>query len=250
MNEQTRIVILAAGKGKRMGADVPKVLLSVGGVPMILRLVGSVERAGFGKPIIVIGHGCEAVRSTVGERAIFVLQKEQRGTGHAVSVVQSAVGGAKNIVVLYGDHPFISAESICRVIKLRRPSPVALMTTTVSDFHDWRRVFEHWGRILKDARGEIVGIKEWKDATDEERRITEVNPGLYCFDSDWLWQHIGELQDTNAQQEFYLTDLVHIAVGQGHRIPTLLIAPEEALGVNSPDELAIAEEITKTHPRV
>ena len=194
---------------------------------------------------MVIGHGCEAVRDMVGSDAIFVLQEKQLGTGHALSTAREAVSGASNIVVLYGDHPFVSSNAISDVVSLREQTgaPIAMMTTIVPDWHDWRFVFRCWGRILRDQNNKIVGIREWKDANDKEKEIKELNPGLYCFESGWLWKNIDGLECNNAQNEYYITDLVSMAVGQGHKIQSLFLPPEHSVGVNTKEELEIAERI-------
>jgi len=220
MNKSTKVVILAAGKGARIGSALPKVLLPVGKVPMVLRLLDSVRNSEVDtKPIMVIGHGCEAVRDMVGSDAIFVLQEKQLGTGHALSTAREAVSGASNIVVLYGDHPFVSSNAISDVVSLREQTgaPIAMMTTIVPDWNDWRFVFRCWGRILRDQNNKIADIREWKDANDKEKEIKELNPGLYCFESGWLWKNIDGLECNNAQNEYYITDLVSMAVGQGSR---------------------------------
>lgn len=245
---KTKVIILAAGIGKRMGSDFPKVVLPVAGVPMITRLLRAVEKSGvMGKPIVVIGHGIEQVCEAVGDAATCVMQHEQLGTGHAVKVTMGVAVDADQVVVLYGDHPFISAKVIQDVVALREHTnaTIAMMTTTVPHFDDWYRMFEHWGRIIRNKDQKIDGIHEYKDATKEERAIKELNPGFYCFESKWLWEHIDQLKNKNAQGEFYITDLVHIAVRDGQEIATLPIPPEEAIGVNSKDELAIAEKIAK-----
>ncbi|MFH1236514.1 MAG: NTP transferase domain-containing protein [Parcubacteria group bacterium] len=244
----TKIIILAAGKGKRMASELPKVLLRVGGVPMITRLLDAVHEAKITEqPIVVIGHGLDYVCAEIGDRAMCVMQHEQLGTGHAVQVAKESLRGADQIVVLYGDHPFVSPSVIHDVISLREQTKatIAMMTTTVPDFEDWRRVFITFAKIIRDDRGGIIGIREYKDCTPEEKEILEINPGFYCFDGSWLLEHIDKIGNENVQGEFYLTDLIKTAFDEKKKIATLPIPPEEAVGVNSREELEIANQLAK-----
>ncbi len=231
-----------------MGADLPKTLLPVAGKPILQHLMESVRASGVdGDPIVVIGHEGNKLCEYFGEHCRYVVQEEQLGTGHAVMVCKEAVGDADAVIVLYGDHPFISAESLQRLARKHEETNgvLTMMTTTVPSFSDWYKVFEHWGRILRDGHGHVVGIREYRDAMESERGILEVNPALYCFQAHWLWENITQLKNFNAQGEYYLTDLIELAVAQGHEIQTLSIAPEEAIGLNTQEELALAEKIYK-----
>ena len=118
-----------------------------------------------------------------------------------------------------------------------------MMTTTVQDFEDWRRPFYDFGRIVRNAGGEVVGIVEKKDATPEQLSIKELNPALFCFDAQWLWKYLPNIQNKNAQGEYYLTDLIHMAIGDGFRIASMNIDPLESIGVNTPEHLALAERL-------
>jgi bifunctional UDP-N-acetylglucosamine pyrophosphorylase/glucosamine-1-phosphate N-acetyltransferase len=124
-----------------------------------------------------------------------------------------------------------------------RGNIITMMTVVVPSFAEWHQVFEHWGRILRGTDGHIAGIREFKDASDEEKAITEVNPSLFCFAAKWLWENIEKLRNSNVAKEYYLTDLVGLAVTQGQKISSLTIAPEEAVGINTPAEREIAEKI-------
>jgi bifunctional UDP-N-acetylglucosamine pyrophosphorylase/glucosamine-1-phosphate N-acetyltransferase len=248
--QQFRIVILAAGKGKRMNSDLPKTLIPIAGKPILQRLMESVKASGVdGIPVVVVGHEREKVCETFNEECEYVIQEAQLGTGHAVMCCQDAVKDAENVIVLYGDHPFISAKTIQKLAELHASSGgvMTMMTTIVPSFDDWYTVFSHWGRILRDAHGHLLGIRQFKDAMESERDIREVDPALYCFKAPWLWENINQLKNFNAQGEYYLTDMLELAVTQKHDVASLQVPPEEAIGVNTPEELAVAENIFETH---
>jgi bifunctional UDP-N-acetylglucosamine pyrophosphorylase/glucosamine-1-phosphate N-acetyltransferase len=248
--ENFRIVILAAGKGKRMNFNLPKTLIPISGKPILQRLMESVNASKVdGVPVVVVGHEREQVCESFQGSCEYVVQEEQLGTGHAVMCCRGALLGTQNVIVLYGDHPFISAPTIQRLAGLHTNSGgvMTMMTTVVPSFDDWYHVFSHWGRILRDAHGHLLGIRQFKDAMESERNICEVDPALYCFQASWLWENIHQLKNFNAQREYYLTDMLELAVTQKHDIASLQVPPEEAVGVNTAEELAVAEQIFQTH---
>lgn len=237
-----QIIVLAAGQGKRMGTPaLPKVLTPLKGKPLIEHLLAAVKQSGVDpKPVIVIGQHAEKVRTALGEGYTYVTQAEQLGTGHAVGCARDAVASnTKDIMVLYGDHPYVSAETIAQIIAThqREKAVLTMATVQVADFNDWRDGFKHFGRILRDASGTIQAIVEVKDATIEQQEIKELNSAYYCFQVDWLWPRLAQLRNQNSQSEYYLTDLVGMATSEGKKITTVSIAPKEALGVNSKAEL-------------
>lgn len=241
----TKILILAAGKGTRMGGDLPKVLVPLHGKPLIYHLLENIK--GTAETLLVVGFKAEEVMETVGDRYDYVFQKETLGTGHAVLSAKEFLekNSVGELVVLYGDHPFIRRKSIENLLEQHRKnaSPISMMTTLVSDFDDWRKSFLHWGRILRDENGNISAIREYKDCTPEEHTIRELNPGVYCFRSSWLWPRLEKIKNHNAQQEYYLTDVVEMAMQEGVQIPTSFISSEECIGVNSLEELRLAEKV-------
>jgi bifunctional UDP-N-acetylglucosamine pyrophosphorylase / glucosamine-1-phosphate N-acetyltransferase len=235
-----KIIILAGGKGTRMDADIPKVLVEVSEEPMIEHLLRVIED----KPMVVVGFQSEKVKDQLGDRVEYVLQKEQLGTGHAVACAQNQLRSFEGpIVVLYGDHPLVSKGTIDKLFKLYHESKanVSMLTTELSDFDDWREGFHSFGRIIREGNN-IVAIREMKDSSEEEKNIKEVNPGYYCFDSQWLWENIDKLRNENNQNEYYLTDLVELAVAQNDFIPSFKVEAKECLGVNTKEQLKLIEK--------
>lgn len=249
MSNQTpnvRAVILAAGQGKRMNSTMLKVMHEVHGKPMIDYVVGTVEKAGLAKPVVVVCATDPAVQDFLGDRAEYVVQKDRLGTGHAVSMAEPVLKNtADHIVVLYGDMPLISPESIKRLVErhLERDNTVTIMTVTVPDYTEWREAFYSFGRIVRGQDGHIVRITEKKDASEVELEIKELNPGIYCFKNEWLLKNLSTLKNTNAQQEYYITDLIGEAIRQGQKISSISIEPKEAVGVNSPADLESAKNL-------
>lgn len=240
-----RFIILAAGKGTRMKQELHKALTPIGGKPILQHLYESVMDSKLdGVPIIVIAPDQPKLCEQWGGVCEYVIQQEQLGTAHAVSVCQDVVTDVDAIIVLYGDHPFISAQTLCDLAALheKKGGVLSMMTTLVSSFEAWP-AYAHWGRIIRDRHGHVTAIREYKDAMESERAITEVNPALYCFDATWLWENIRQVKNFNANGEYYLTDLVELAVAQGHEIESMNIPPEQAVGVNTQEERAIVEEL-------
>jgi bifunctional UDP-N-acetylglucosamine pyrophosphorylase/glucosamine-1-phosphate N-acetyltransferase len=241
-----KIIILAAGKGARMKSDLPKALNPIKGEPMINYLIRSVKWSGVDeRPIVVVSPDNKNLisRALKNFNCCYAVQKEQLGTGHAVSSARRLAAGAERIIVLYGDHPFLKKETINKMTASDK-SVITLATVKIKDFKDWRNSFSHWGRIIRKS-GEIAGIVEFKDATDKEKEIKELNPALYSFDAEWLWKNLKKLKNENAQGEYYLTDLIKLAFKEGKKIKSFEIDPREAIGINSKEELEVAEGLIK-----
>ena len=242
----TQIIILAAGKGTRMGSELPKVLVPLNGKPMIHYLIESVMAAKPElKPIVVVSPDNKEIISQAlsAYELEYAIQEQQLGTGHAVACARELVDAkAENILVLYGDHPFLRSESISAFLKLS-PEALTIMPTILPDFEGWHHNFYGWGRIVRNQTGEVRAIVELKDANEEEKLITEVNPGFMCFNKNWLFANIDKLRDDNKAHEFYLTDMVKIAFEKDFSVSTITIEPHEAMGINSPEELSIAESL-------
>ncbi len=243
--EDTQIIVLAAGRGKRMqNSTLPKVLAPLHGQPLIDYIVATLQQSNVHiPPLFVVGHGAEHIRSHLGEHFTYVHQAEQRGTGHAVRIARPAIPThAQRVLVLYGDKPFIKAETIQKIVQRHRTtgSTITLTTVQVPHYRDRYEVFFNCGRIIRNTDGSIEKIIELKDATDIERHITEVNTSNMCFDTDWLRQNIDTLRNDNVQGEYYLTDLLHSAFQQGEKVTALPINPAEGIGINTAGQLAAA----------
>jgi len=229
-------VVLAAGLGKRMKSKLHKVLHPVCGKPMVGHVLDAVAEAGCGRTIVVVGHGAEAVKSFVGERAECVLQAEQLGTGHAVLQAGALIGGEDGTtVVVCGDTPLIRPETIRDMLETHERSGAAA-TLLTADVPDPTGL----GRIIRGADGHVVRIVEHKDCNEDELKITEINAGTYCFDNRKLFEALGKVKNDNAQGEYYLTDVIGILHGAGETIAAYRTPdPAEAAGVN--DRMALAE---------
>jgi bifunctional UDP-N-acetylglucosamine pyrophosphorylase / glucosamine-1-phosphate N-acetyltransferase len=245
---KNQIVILAAGKGTRMGnGDIPKVLVMLKNKPLILYVLHEIEKISqLAKPVIVVGYKAQVVQGVLGDNYIYAYQDKQLGTAHAVAAAKPKVK-AENILVLYGDMPFIKAENLKQLIALHlhNKAKLSMLTTEVKSFSGLHGSLDHFGRILRDSSGNIASIVEFKDATDEQRKITEVNPGIYMFNTKWLWENINEIQNQNTQSEYYLTDIVAVAIAQREKIYSLSIPPDLVLGVNTLEQLELAAGLLK-----
>lgn len=242
----TDIIILAAGKGTRMNSDLPKALVPLQERPMIHYLLSSLVKSNINsQPIVVVSpDNHEQMQKALKEYNVkFAVQDRQLGTGHAVhSAKVESSSKAEKTLVLYGDHPFLSSESINDFVS-KEVEALNLMSVKVDDFSDWKKAFYHWGRLVRDKGGKLEKIVEYKDASEKEKEITEVNPAMFIFNSSWLWENISSLDNNNKQDEYYLTDLVSLAFRQGAEIKTIQINPQEAIGINSSEDLAIAKKL-------
>ena len=236
-----KAIVLAAGKGTRMKSDLPKVLFPVCGKPMLVYVLEALQKAGIDEIYVVIGYRGELVREAISSQfpVTFVEQTEQLGTGHAVMACQSVLAGKEGpVFIIAGDSPMICAESVSRLFELyEQEQPVGLLGTGCKP-----NPFG-MGRILRNDTGEFLGIVEEKDATDQQRKITEVNMSYYLFDIPSLLGTLGALRADNAQKEYYITDVPSLLRRQNKRILALpVLKPEESLGVNTLDDLAAVEK--------
>ncbi len=235
--QQLAVVILAAGKGKRMASDWPKVLHSVGGKPLLAHVLATANELEAMTRLVVYGHGGETVRTTfaseVGVR--WVQQTEQLGTGHAVAQVLPLLDDVGVVLVLYGDVPLIRAETLRPLVTAAQEGNLALLTVELADPGGY-------GRIVRDGQGRVSRIVEEKDATAEERHLREVNTGILAMATAKLRGWVAALDNRNAQGEYYLTDIVSLAVRDGVAVKAFAVAePEQVLGVNDRQQLAELE---------
>jgi bifunctional UDP-N-acetylglucosamine pyrophosphorylase/glucosamine-1-phosphate N-acetyltransferase len=232
------VVILAAGQGTRMKSRLPKVLHPLAGRPMIDYVVETASRISEDRPILVVGHGMEQVRAHLGDAVTYVEQVEQLGTGHAVMQARPLLeGGCSKVLVCYGDVPLLREETLRRLVtEHREGSPITVLSATVGDPTGY-------GRIMRDTSGRIVGIVE--DVAAEQKRIREINTGIYCFDASWLWTHLPDLP-VSMKGEYYLTDLVAIASAEGREVGEVLAEDaDEVMGINHRGQLAYAEVVMR-----
>ena len=234
-------VVLAAGKGTRMKSELPKVLFPVLGRPMIHYVIDALEQGGVGQIVAVIGYRAELVRQALESRRNvgFALQTEQLGTGHAVMAAREQLNGYDGpVLVLAGDAPMLQASTVRKLLdEFARLQPSCLLGT----IHNPNP--QGLGRILRDAAGRFAGVVEEKDATAQQRRITEVNMSYYVFDCRDLLGALDHIRSDNAAGEYYITDVPAVLAAQGKRIEAVcVLQPCERLAVNNVDELAAVEE--------
>lgn len=228
-----------------MASPIPKVLIPLRGKPVIKYLLEEVAQvAQDTKPVIVVGFQNELVKQELGNEYLYELQTEQFGTGHAVIAARPQIT-ADNFIVLYGDMPFVTATSLQKLIELHEQNgaKLSMFTGIVPNFEGVYEHFKGFGRIIRDGNSHIAKIQEFADCSEEQKEITEVNPGIYMFNSAWLWPNLEKIGSKNAQGEMYLTDIVELAIKDGQKIESLPIAPEEIYGINTPDHLAHAQTL-------
>lgn len=229
-------VILAAGQGTRMKSDLPKVLHPVLGRPLVWHAVGTLRQVTDEKPVLVIGHGAEAVQQVIGNEARFVIQEQQLGTGHAVmQTVELLKGQTDYVLVSYADMPLLTVETFQRIVEtqLQHAGALTMLTNIASDPRGF-------GRVIRDAAGNVQAIVEELHTTPEQRQIRELNTSLYCFQAEWLWQALPRIP-LSPKGEYYLTDLVGIAVADGLTVQTVTITDDaEVIGINTRVHLAEA----------
>jgi len=230
------VVILAAGQGKRMNSDLPKVLQPLAGRPLLSHVLDTARQLGADATYVVYGHGGERVRDGFSDPAVqWVLQAEQHGTGHALAQAMPQIDDAHHVLVLYGDVPLVQPDTLRPLIDACSERSIGVLSVVLDDPTGY-------GRIVRDGAGTVARIVEHKDANAKERALREVNTGLMCLPAQRLRGWLAALRNDNAQQEYYLTDVVAMAVADGVPVVTAQPASEiEVLGVNSPVQLAELE---------
>jgi bifunctional UDP-N-acetylglucosamine pyrophosphorylase/glucosamine-1-phosphate N-acetyltransferase len=234
-------VILAAGQGTRMCSGLPKVLHALAGKPFIEYSLRAAESLGGEPPVVVVGHGADAVRQYVGRRASFVTQERQLGTAHALGMAAPLLSGKTDlVVVISADMPLLTGDTLRRLVDIQgaNPGPMTLLTILSRDSHGF-------GHVLRAGDGGVQAIVEESVATSEQLAIEELNAGVYCFASDWLWPALTRIK-LSPKGEYYLTDTLELAVKDGLRVDAVTLAePEEAIGINTRVHLAEAEALMR-----
>ncbi len=236
-------VILAAGKGKRMKSDIPKVLHRILGKPMVEYVIENSRKAGFEKIILIVGHKYQQVMDELKDADVeFVVQHKQLGTGDAVLTAKPKLANFEGtILVLAGDMPLVSADTIIKLTNThrRRSAAATVLTVKLPDPTGY-------GRIVRNSEGAFIGITEHRDADEETRRIDEVNTGIICFDSAKLFEVLPLLSNDNDQREYYLTDCISLLVNRGETVEALVAENYlEGEGINSIEQLKEVEDILR-----
>ena len=235
-------IILAAGKGTRMKSKLPKVLHKVGGAPMVEHVLRAAKTAGAVRTIVVVGFGSEKVTEFIGGRAKVVLQAEQLGTGHAVLQAEKALAGTKGTaLILCGDTPLLDGEELKKFCTAHKQSGAAVSVLTAKTPEPFG-----YGRIVRDKAGNVESIVEEKDATAEQKAITEINTGIYCVEYPLAFELLHTISQNNAQGEYYLTDILTKCRENGKKIAGILTEDfPMVMGINSRKQLAAAESIMR-----
>lgn len=235
-------IILAAGEGKRMKSSTPKVLHKVCGKEMINHVIDNIRKGGINEVDVVVGKGAEKVVSGTEDRKVqYSVQNEQLGTGHAVMCAQEFLNGKKGTVSIFvGDGPLITEETVKRLTSYHESNECSATVLT--------SIMENplkYGRIIRDTKGEVEKIVEFKDCNDEEVKVKEINSGMYCFDIESLLNTLGKLNNNNNQGEYYLTDVIEILKNEGKKVGAVAVDVDEITAVNSKVELAVANNIMR-----
>ena len=228
-------LILAAGKGTRMQSDLAKVLHKMNDRPLLSYVLATARTAGAEKIVVIVGHQADKVREAFpGADLEFALQDPQLGTGHAAMQARPACADYPGLtVILCGDVPLLQPETVRSLVAghLAAGATVTVLTTEPPGPHAY-------GRIVKNDRGEVLKIVEHRDATDREKEIREINTGIYCVDTPFLFAALNQVKNDNRQQEYYLTDIVEIARREGRKVQAFLTADYvEVMGINTLEEL-------------
>jgi bifunctional UDP-N-acetylglucosamine pyrophosphorylase/glucosamine-1-phosphate N-acetyltransferase len=239
------VILLAAGQGTRMKSKTQKILHEVGGKPMVMHIFEAAEAVADVPPVLVVGKGADGVQNLIGSRALYVTQAEQKGTGHATMMAESLVKGqAEQVIVTYGDMPLLRAKTMSRLAQTQAKTGAAVVMLSVMG--DFTSTF---GRVVRDQNGTVTEIVEVAEArlrpnTQELLAIPELNVGVYCFDGEWLWQNIHNLplRQARSGQEYYLTDMIELAVQQDRLVEAIVTDDaDESLGAGTRAELVAVE---------
>lgn len=234
-------IILAAGKGTRMKSSLSKVMHPVCNKPMIGHIVTALEEAGVERIVAVVGHGADSVKEYLKDRVEYALQEPQLGTGHAVMMADMLKNETGDTIVLCGDGPCVQKETILKVFEANKEYSATVVTSVLADG-------ARYGRIVRNEKGLVEKIVEAKDCSAEQLEIKEINTGIFCFKNQLLFEGLKEIKNENAQNEYYLTDLLEIFNGHGYPVNAMVLDDaDEAMGVNDRVDLAKANEWMRKH---
>lgn len=236
---QLTALILAAGKGTRMKSELPKVLHTCCGKPMVSHVIDAAREAGADRVVVIAGYKSELVHAELKDSVLYAEQTEQLGTGHAVMCAADQLGQGGETLILCGDTPLVTAETLKKLCEAHRAAGngVTVLSAILEDPTGY-------GRIIRDKDGAFLKITEHKDCTEEELATKEINAGMYLFDTASLQASLGKLTNDNAQGEYYLTDTIAIIKEAGGRVDAMPVSnTNEILGVNTVEQLAEAEKI-------
>ncbi len=229
-------IILAAGKGTRMVSTKNKVMHEIMGKPMIEHVVDNLKKSDIDFQVLVVGHDADRIQEHLKDKVVYALQKEQLGTGHAVKQAQVAKNNRGSTLIMYGDIPLVQPETIQQIFEHNQGYDLTVATTILEDP-------AMYGRVVKDEEGKFEKIVEFKDTSNQEKCIKEINTGIYCVDNELLFKHLEDISNNNAQKEFYLTDLVEIFNNNNYRVNTIVIEDNfEVMGINDRKQLVEASK--------
>jgi len=245
--DRVSTVILAAGKGTRMKSSLVKVLHPIYGKPMLSYPIAVARKVGTEEIVIVVGHQAELVKKSVKDNdLLFVYQKKQLGTGHAVLQTKDRfLHFEGTILILCGDVPLLTLSTVRALLDyhVSGDAAVTVLTTVLETPHGY-------GRVVKKTEGDILKVVEERDATYEEKMIREINTGIYCVESEFLFEALANIDNKNAQGEYYLTDIFEIASRKGYTARSFIANdPVEVMGINTPDDLKLATRIIEKRMR-
>ena len=239
------VILLAAGQGTRMKSKTQKILHDVGGKPMVMHIFDAADAVANVPPVLVVGKGADGVQNLIGSRAHYAIQAEQMGTGHATMMAESLIKGqADQVIVTYGDMPLLRADTLARLAQTQAKTGAAIVMLSVMG-----NFASTFGRVVRDRNGYVAEIVEVAEArlrpnTQELLAIPELNVGVYCFDGDWLWENIHKLplRQARSGQEYYLTDMIELAVQQDRLVEAIVTDDvDESLGAGTRAELVAVE---------
>lgn len=235
----TAVVIMAAGKGKRMKSNLPKVLHNLAGKPILNYVLDTVDQLEAKRKILIVGYKSDHVRELIGDKIEYIKQKEQLGTAHAVLQTKKLLSDFKgDVLILSGDVPFLTVKILKKLLKYHQANNFCC--TLVSTI---LKTPKGYGRIIRGKKGEIKGIIEEVDLSADKKKITEVNSGIYCFNKDKLFQALEKITPDNKQGEYYLTDSVEILLKEGLTVGNIIVKDySEVLGINSRLDLTDASQ--------